>query len=393
MQPTNDLSVAGQWFWDWKSVRYPESGSYLGFQDALLHGSDSLIFGANPLAAIPGSPPFGRFWHQADADPKKNTDWGISARWSPDWLDGTLGFYYRRTADTQPQLVVKPGVAALSAGFSAAVCSAIGGTPFPPAPTPALCILPGGNTNVADLTQKGRIGNYNLAFGSDIKIYGVSLSKNLGGISFGSEISYRENMPLISDPVTALPTPLVNPAVGQVSTSSLPANDTPGAKGNTWHGLVNALGVLPKTAFFDTMSYAAELTWMMVDKVTQNEAVYKGRPGYPAFDSASKTYFGLAVNMTPTWFQVVPGVDLLAPITWSQGIKGNSAVAAGGSENLGSWSVGLAVDIYNRYRIDLKYIGFFGDYSTNAANVATPIAVSGALVDRNFVNLTFKTTF
>ena len=51
------------------------------------------------------------------------------------------------------------------------------------------------------------------------------------------------------------------------------------------------------------------------------------------------------------------------------------------------------MDIYNRYRIDLKYIGFFGDYSTNAANVATPIATSGALVDRNFVNLTFKTTF
>ena len=28
-QPTNELSVAGQWFYNWQAVRIPESGSYL----------------------------------------------------------------------------------------------------------------------------------------------------------------------------------------------------------------------------------------------------------------------------------------------------------------------------------------------------------------------------
>ena len=39
-----------------------------------------------------------RFWNQQAIAPSRYSaslgDWGISARWSPEWLDGTLGFYY-----------------------------------------------------------------------------------------------------------------------------------------------------------------------------------------------------------------------------------------------------------------------------------------------------------
>ncbi len=106
-------------------------------------------------------------------------------------------------------------------------------------------------------------------------------------------------------------------------------------------------------------------------KVTQNEAVFKGRDSYTAIDKVSKNFFGLALNFTPTWFQVFPGVDILAPITWSQGISGNAAVLLGGNEGGGNWSVGVAADIYQKYRIDLKYIGYFGNYSTDPTT-ATP---------------------
>ena len=51
------------------------------------------------------------------------------------------------------------------------------------------------------------------------------------------------------------------------------------------------------------------MTWL---DVNQNEAVFKGRPsnvnnGYTQIDRVSKNYFGLAINFTPTWFQVLPG--------------------------------------------------------------------------------------
>ena len=72
----------------------------------------------------------------------------------------------------------------------------------------------------------------------------------------------------------------------------------------------------------------------------------------------------------------------------------------GGSEDGGNWSAGIAADIYQKYRIDLKYNGYYGDYSTNptAATPAggvlgVPNGANSSLSDRGWVSLTFKTTF
>ena len=39
------------------------------------------------------------------------------------------------------------------------------------------------------------------------------------------------------------------------------AERTKGPRGNTLHGLVNGLGLIPRTPVFDTATYAAELVW------------------------------------------------------------------------------------------------------------------------------------
>ncbi len=62
-----------------------------------------------------------------------------------------------------------------------------------------------------------------------------------------------------------------------------------------------------------------------------------------------RTFFGLAVNFTPTWFQVFPGVDLDGAVTWSQGLSGNAAVFLGGSKGSGTWSAGVGANIYQKY--------------------------------------------
>ncbi|MNP11569.1 hypothetical protein D3C76_1037640 [compost metagenome] len=104
--------------------------------------------------------------------------------------------------------------------------------------------------------------------------------------------------------------------------------------------------------------------------------------------------YGLAVNFTPTWYQVFPGGDLSMPLSFSQGINGNSAVGSGGNEDAGSYAVGLALDVYSRYRFDLKYVDYFGDYSTNPVTGAalTPSGSQAMLEDRGAVYFTFKTT-
>ena len=391
-QPARELSLAAQWFYNWQAVRIPESGHYLTIQDGLNFGGNSVIVGANPFAAaFPGSPTLLRAWNVSSTKPSEYGsdigDFGFAARWSPAWLDGTLGFYARTATEILPQVLLTPGIAT---GVPAATCTAIGGQPLPG----NACIINTKATTLADIQKYGKFGTYQTAYGDDIRIFGVSLAKQLAGMSFAGELSYRQNMPLQSNLVNVVPAPLVPTLPGSIATTAIPAEGTPGAVGNTYHGLVNVLNILPRTAFFDTATIAAELTWMHWAKVTQNFAVFKGNPAYTGIDRVTKDYLGLAVNFTPTWFQVLPGVDVQMPLTWSQGLYGNAAVQLGGNKNTGTFSAGVAADIYQRHRVTLAYNGYFGQYSrtaTGGMNVAN--GTSAALSDRGWISLTYKTTF
>jgi len=390
ISPTSTLTLAAQVFADWEAARYPESGTFLTVQDALLKGGQSLIVGPNQ-----------RMLQGAVGTPNKTGDWGLSAKWSPDWLDGTLGLYARRTADIQPQLAVMPAVATVPA----ATCSAL---KFTPLAATTCYINPAAST--VPLIQKGFIGQYSAYYGRDIDIYGLSLSKSIAGISVGSELSYRRNMPLASMAVTVLPTGLANPAAAQLTLAQLAGTDIPGAKGDTMHAVVNALGVTSKTVLFDTLSWGTELVFNRWLNVSGNTAAFKGSAAYRAgmngtltpfaaggaanVDAVTKNFVGLGINLTPTWFQVLPSVDLSMPIAWSGGLSGISAVMSGGAAKNGNFSVGVAADVNSRYNFALRYIGFYGGYSSSAAGaMVVPESTTAALSDRGHVMFTFKTTF
>jgi hypothetical protein len=125
---------------------------------------------------------------------------GLSARWSPAWLDGTLGFYGRNATDILPQVLLTQGFAAAPAG----TCTAIGGIIV----APGACIINPQATSVPDLTQKGKAGTYRTAYGDNIHIYGITLAKSIGGVSVAGELSYRQNMRLNSIIIPVLPGPL-----------------------------------------------------------------------------------------------------------------------------------------------------------------------------------------
>jgi len=330
-QASNSLSLAAQYFLDWKPFRYPEAGSYLGFSDAIMGGGESVY---TPLGLLP---------RLSDINPKKTGDFGVSARWSPDWLDGTVGLYYRNFTDKIPQTVID-----------------------------ARGLAPGG-------PQLG----YRLSYGDNIDLFGVSLSKNIGGVSVGAEISYRQNMPLNSDPVVILPG------------ATLPEQgDTGAARGNTTHAVVNMLGQVAKTPLFDSLDWKVEFTWNTWNKVTDHEELFKGRSGYTGIDRVTKNSTGIGLLLEPKWYQAFPSVDLILHIAFSTGLTGVSAVAQGGAKDTGIYSVGISADVRNQYRFDLKYVGFFGklDASNPNATVANDSAV-GYLRDRGMLVLNFKTTF
>jgi len=369
-QLTKDLSVAAQYFWEWESARFPEGGTYLGPVDFLFNGPD------RQLVPMPGLPTaagpalaFINLARDSAAEPKQHGDWGLSARWSPEWLDGTMGFYYRNYSDKLPQALITSL------------------TPNPP-------------LYFNNATPVGRVvalnGQYRLVYADDIDLLGISLSKNIAGVSVGAEVSYRRNTPLLSQ------------TLGNVAGVPISAGDTPGARGDTWHALVNAFGTISKTPLFDTAIYTAELVYSRWDKVRSGQNLFQaeGQPNCvnrnlnDSDGCATKDFWGLAINFTPTWFQVFPGADLSMPITWSQGISGNSALTFGGNEGLGNYSIGLGLDYRLKYRFDLKYIDFYGDTKVTPnplfggiEAVSQQNGFTSLLKDRGAVYLTFKTTF
>ncbi|MGH8484171.1 MAG: DUF1302 domain-containing protein, partial [Pseudomonas sp.] len=328
LQVNPELSFAAQYFFEWRPSRVPESGSYLGFADIYQQGGESFILSPS-LRAL----------HGDDIEPRDSGDWGVMTRWSPQWLDGTLGFYVRQFSDTLPQVVL-----------------------------------------LANARPQ-----YFLNYADKIDMYGISLSKEVGGVSVGADLNYRRNMPLVSS------------AARVTSAAQLPDDgDILGARGDTLHGVLNAIGSLSPTPLYDGASWSAELTWSRWLSVNSDPLnLFKGSSAYKAvptnIDAVTRDAYGLAINFTPTWYQVFPGGDLSMPLSFSQGINGNSAGSSGGNEDAGSYAVGLALDVYSRYGFDLKYVDYFGDYSTNPVTGAalTPSGSQAMLEDRGAVYFTF----
>ena len=377
------LTLAAQYFLDWNNARLPESGTYLGFNDSIQSGGHDLstIGAANPLYGTPGPAGVNQYLRLSNGHtytPPKHGDYGLMAKWSPDWLEGTLGFYYRNTSDILPNVVLQP--------------TAVG---------------------PAQLAS-GNIGNYNIVYADDIDIYGISLSKDIEGVSVGLDVNYRHNMTLLSVPGSVNPAAAAAGIPGFISSFD---GDHGMARGNTVHAVLNGLSTFGTTPAWDSSTLLMELAYSRWLSVTDNEQLFKGGDWYHGVDKVSKDNYVLGVNFTPVWYQVFPGVDMSLPTALSVGVKGESAVQLGGNEGAGSYSIGVGMDVQNQYRFDLKYVDNFGSHDTcksagsagNPGSGATPgangqyncvpgqpTAFAGPiaqLADRGMVTLTFKTTF
>lgn len=431
----DEWNFSGQYFFGWDEARLPESGTYLGFNDGIQNGGHNLsliaqpnpLFGASgftPLqqvmpgtflgANIPGavSADFLRVYNGRTYTPDDTGDFGLNVKWAPLWLDGSLGFYYRNTSDVLPNIVINPNTAQTlvttdlcGAAVPGGGClSGLGLTPSQINPgLPDAVPLPS-----AALT--GDAGTYNQFYADDIDIFGISLSKSLGGVSIGVDLNYRENMPLASVAATVSPGAAALGMPGFITSFDGDSDDAV-AKGKTLHLVVNGLATFGDTPLWDSSTLLGEVAysrWLSVDK---NKQLFKGEDWYRGADKVTKDNYVLGVNFTPTWYQVLPGMDMYLPLSYSVGLNGNSAVQSGGNEDAGSYAVGIAADLYAKYRFDLKYVDNFGPFDTcetgtdgaapgAAGNYACAVGQATAfagtpaqLKDRGMVTFTFKTTF
>jgi len=399
-------TFGAQYFLKWNAARLPEAGTYYGSSDLLGEGAQSFLLGhtATPAGFL-GQDALTNVRRGVDNTPDDRGDWGVMANWSPERLNGTLGFYYRNTSDILPQAVLD----ARSLSIAGSGCG-----------------LGGIGAVVCNLVETIGGTSYNLSYGDRIDIYGLSLSKGFGGISVGSDLNFRKNMPLASIPAILSASGSGGLAAGLgllparsagtgVVTSMPGKGDSMAATGDTLHWTINGLMAIADTPFFDSAILMAELYYSnLLSLDSENKALYKGADTYRGIDKPTRDNWGLAVNFTPTWYQVFPGVDMTMPLSVNVGLAGVSPVVAGGAKGTGNYAVGVGVAIHGKYFADLKYVDAFGkaDKCNDGANDgATPNALdgterytcyaggyssfsgAGASEDRGAVYLTLKTTF
>ncbi|MBG6463836.1 DUF1302 family protein [Pseudomonas aeruginosa] len=222
-------------------------------------------------------------------------------------------------------------------------------------------------------------------YAENVKLYGLSWAAGpvLGGGSVGVDLSYRRNTSLVS--------------------SNIDTRDNQGARGDTWHLVVNGLWLLPRTAYFDTGNVIAEMAYSRVQRVTEHKELFKaeGYAGCPAgqdkaWGCATRDYLGVAFSFAPQWLGVFPGWNISAPMSFDYGVSGNAATG-GGSEGKYSYKVGIKGTLDERHDVTLAYIGYGSPRKYADIPGVGKTVVGGAgdigLSDRNWVSLTLSTAF
>jgi hypothetical protein len=365
VQLTYNLSVNAFYSFEHREYRLPWTGTYFSIAEGLNEDTEFVTLAPFPGAAtgIPGLENVNRIGYDMDANEDKDGDWGINFQYFVEpWLLETSWVYMNYVGKTPEGLVGT----AITRGLT--------------------------NTAPGDFYDDGAlaVGNLKWLYKDDIELWGVSFAKEIAGISFGLDILTRRDAPLPPELGRVL-FRYADPEAGAIPGLGLPIGDAEayaaadtgsnygGPVGDTWHLVLNGLGLLNDNGIWQGGSWLAELTLSALDDCTENCFFLS----QPVQEGRINSHIGLVFR--PTWFQVFPGVDVSAPVAVGYGIDGDQApIAFGGNEESGSASIGVDFDIQQKYSFVARYNTFFGPVNNG---------LGGLLKDRDNVSFTFKTTF
>lgn len=350
-QLTSDLSLAGQYFLEWKPTRAPNGGTYLMGADTAPNVDRLGV--ARGFAATRVDP----------REPSNSGNWGLALRWDAQPIESTLGLYYRKFNDYTPETGIQ------FRSFTQ--------------------LVPGNAATTVPST-------FRFVYAQDVEVIGVSAARSVGPVSVGSEISLRRNGHLNS------------------KTTYLPNEDT-GARGDTLHLVLNGLYLLPKTPLWDTGNLLVEVAYARLQKVTANENLYRGegyascvkagtgsggvpaQPGNRTDTCSSRQFLQVAANFSPQWLGILPSWDLTTPVSVNYGVKGTSPTGGGGFEKLLTYSLGATMVYQSKHEFSLRYSDLSVPTKYNAAGTTliggNALGSSIGATDRSWVVFTYKTSF
>lgn len=336
-QLTPDISLGAYVQYEWEKDRLPAAGSYLSRADLLGAGSERLLAGA-PIA--PGGGPLA-FFRTGDLEPNGSGQGGAQLRWRNEDLNTDFGFYAIRYHDKSPQVYLRPS---------------------------------GGADPVS-----GSIGNYQLAYHEGVKAFGASFTKTIGSVNLGGEVSVRRNTALVANGGAVVVAP------GQLADGR---DNALYPVGNSAHAQLSAVHTLERTALWDGGFLLGEAAWNRRTSVTKNQANLD--------PNSTRDAAAFRVLFIPTWYQVVPGLELSLPVGLGYNPYGRSSVITlfnGGWSKGGDLSVGLSFTYQDTWKGGINYTHFLGSAETILDPTTTGYTYGQSLKDRNFISVSLQRSF
>ena len=208
-------------------------------------------------------------------------------------------------------------------------------------------------------------------FPSDIKVAGISASRSVGDFNLSAEASVRDNMPLV-----------VNNAI-HFGPTGTPRPTAP--TGRTAHVNLSARASFGPSFLAQESSLVAELAW--------NRVLHMSDPDGELDKGRTRDASALQFIFTPSYRQVLPGLDLSVPIGLRYTLDGRSSVTAWSARGTGNANIGVEGNYLGVWQFGLNYTHYIGaaipfnDYSTGQFGAGNPLA------DRNFMSLNVRRTF
>jgi hypothetical protein len=334
------FSATGYYQWEWAKTRLSGTGSFYSTTDFLGDGGERYLI---PLVVPTYVATVDR---TEDRDARNSGQWGAGLRYRSDKLNATeFGAYYMNYHSKIPTIRSTFG----TGGNQSPSMKGLGGDwtnlfnlLYGPGPVASYY---GGVFNNYDL------GSYWMEYPEDIKLYGFSAGTTIGGANLGLDLTYRKDVPL----------GYVDPTVPLFISYG---------KGYYYQAQLSILDLFPATKVYDQLTFAAEIGMGFADDM--------GRPEKDLY--YNKFSWGFVSQLSFDWFNVLPGIDLNVPLTYTCNPDGTSPLATFQEKN-DSFSAALGITYLKNLKTTLGYVVYLNrpDYNPTA--------------DRDYVYLNLKYTF
>jgi hypothetical protein len=206
------------------------------------------------------------------------------------------------------------------------------------------------------------LGTYNLVYPRGIETYGVSASGYIGNSNIAAELSGRRNMPLVSSLLFLAP----GLSADSYTNAAYPVGDT-------LHAQLSSITTYARSSVWDSANLNAEFAATQRLQVTKNATELD--------PSDSKLAVAFRGSFDPTYFEVLPNLDVTLNLGLGYNLAGNSSTDPYQRQGAGDLDLGVTATYRVSWSGSITFTRFLGNASRQV------------LSDRDFIRFAIQRTF